>query len=418
MLKNYIKIAFRNLIKRKLYTFINVMGLAVGMACCLLIFFWVQDELSYDRFNSKIDRLYRVRVDISLNGVDQQEAASPAPAAETLKNDFPEVEQVTRMSTAGSHFISYRENSFKAEHMAYADSTLFEVFTIPLLKGNPKTALTQPNSIIIDETTAKKIFGKENPLGKTLTLDKQQAHKVTGVFKNLPQNSHFHYSAFFSMATIKDYVEEQDWGTHEFYTYVVLKENASTAALEAKFPNMVGKYIGPLINDHLGITMDEFEKKGNGFRYYLQPVKDIHLHSKLIDEHEANGSITYVYIFSAMAFIILLIACINYMNLATARSAERAKEVGIRKSAGAFRSQLLVQFLSESFILSLLSFLLAIGLVEISLPAFNHLASKSITSNYLNNPHLLITIPGIILMVGIISGAYPAFFLSASDPAK
>ncbi|MTI29536.1 ABC transporter permease, partial [Xanthovirga aplysinae] len=331
---------------------------------------------------------------------------------------FPEVQQVTRIRNTGTSLLNYKEESFKVKKTAYADSTLFDVFTIPLKKGDPRKALTEPNSIIIDETTAHKIFGKEDALGKNLVLDNNATFKVTGVFKDIPENSHFHHSAFFSMVSINNLLNQQGWLSHNFHTYVVLNENASQAALAAKFPEMIRKYIGPLVQQALGASIDELKKKGNDIVYHLQPVKDIHLHSSLYGELEANGDIKYVYIFSAIAFIILLIACTNYMNLATARSTERAKEVGIRKSVGALRSQLLFQFLSESMLLSVLSLMLAIGLVEICLPAFNYLADKPLTSSYWGNGPLLITISGIILIVGILSGAYPAFILSSPDPAK
>ncbi|MTI29535.1 ABC transporter permease, partial [Xanthovirga aplysinae] len=330
---------------------------------------------------------------------------------------FPEVQQVTRIGILGTSSFTHKEKSFKVS-TAYTDSTLFDVFTIPLIKGDPETALTQPNSLIIDETTANKIFGKEDPLGKTLLIDQNRNAKITGVFKDIPQNSHFHYNAFFPMVRIRSLLERENWLSHNFYTYLVLNENASPEKLEVKFPEMLRKTVGPVIQQFFGASMEEMENKGTSFAYSLQPVKDIHLLSNLRDEHEPNGSITYVYIFSAIAFIILLIACTNYINLTTARSAERAKEVGIRKSVGAFRSQLLFQFLSESLLLSIISLLLAIGLVDLSLPAFNYLADKPLTSNYWDNGPLLITISGVILFVGTLSGAYPAFILSSTNPAK
>ncbi|MTI29382.1 ABC transporter permease, partial [Xanthovirga aplysinae] len=384
----------------------------------LLIFFWVQDELNYDKHHTQINQLYRLWTDIRLNGENTRQTLTPGPAAVALKNEFPEVKQVSRMRKAGTPFITYKENTFKTEQAAFVDSTLFDVFSIPLVKGDPKKALTDPQTVLIDETTANKIFGKEDPIGKTLIIDHKYSNKISGVFKDFPENSHFHYRVLFPMVSVENYMKNQNWFDYNYQTYVVLHKNASPEALEDKFPDMLQKYVGPQLEQAIGINLDEFVKSGNGLDFHFQPVKDIHLYSSLNEELEANGSITYVYIFSVIAIIILLIGCINYMNLATARSVERAKEVGIRKSIGAFRSQLLFQFLSESLLLSLLSLLLAIGLVEISLPAFNQLAVKSLSSNYLNNGPLLYTIAGIISIVGILSGAYPAFFLSASDPAK
>ncbi|MTI32855.1 ABC transporter permease [Xanthovirga aplysinae] len=418
MIKNYLKIALRNLLKHRFYSLLNLLGLAVGMACCLLIFFYVQFEMNYDSHHPKIDRLYRVYLDFTLRGEDKKEAILSYPAAEALKNDFPEVKQSTRIRKWFSGLIKYKDNSHKIEKTAYSDPSLLEMFSIPLIKGDPKTALSEPNTLIIDEETASKIFVNEDPLGKTILLDNRRNYKVSGVFENIPEQSHFHYSVFYSMAARKVRPNDQSWMSSNFITYIELNENASAKELEGKLEDLVNNYVKPEFEQKLGVNLEENIQGGNRLNFKLQPVKDIHLKSSMLAEHEPNGSMTVIYVFSAIAILILLIACINYMNLATACSVERAKEVGIRKTMGALGKQLVGQFLSESLLLSILSLCLAIGLVELSLPAFNQLAEKSISTHYWNNWPLLLSIGGIILLVGIISGSYPAFYLSAFNPVK
>ncbi len=418
MFKNYLKIAARNLLKHKVYSLINVLGLAIGMACCILILLYVQHELSYDRHHEKADQIYRVAADLKFGGNHFQLAVAPAPLAETLVRDFPEVMAAARFRDYGSALVKKSgEQNFKEERVIFADNAVFDIFTIPMLAGDPKTALLAPNTLVINQSTAQKYFGKSDPLGQTLIFDHTEAYKITGVIADMPENSHFHFDLMASLAGSEEGKSDM-WGGNNFATYLLLKSGADPAALQAKFPAMIEKYLGPQVQQLLGSTMAELRKSGNYANYYLQPLRDIHLHSDLSVELEPNGNIKYVYIFSAIAFFILLIACINFMNLATARSANRAKEVGIRKVVGSYRRQLVGQFLAESLFLSVIALALALVLVELILPAFNHLAEKSLQTFYFGNWPLLVALLGITLLVGVIAGSYPAFLLSSFKPVS
>ncbi|MTI32854.1 ABC transporter permease [Xanthovirga aplysinae] len=420
MLKNYFKTALRNLLKHKFYSLINVLGLAVGMACCMLIFFWVQDELSYDTFHTKADRIFRVATeDLSL-GKGFKAVETPGPLAKTLKSDYPEVEESVSIWNEGETLTTYQENSFNIERTIYAEPSLFDVFSIPLIKGNSFSALTNPHSIVLSQSTAQKIFGKENPIGKMLIID-QENYQVSGVFEDLPENSHFHADLLLSMTKFREQNEKQwidSWDNLNFITYILLAEGSNPASLEERFPKLIKSYMGPEIKVKYGRSLETYFSEGNKRQYFLQKLTDIHLHSNLWGEFEANGNITYVYVFTTIAFFILLIAAINYMNLATARSAERAKEVGVRKVLGALRLHLIRQFLSESILLSGFAIIMALMLVEISLPAFNQLTGKTLTTSYIQNWHIMLSIITILLTVGILSGSYPAFFLSSFSPTK
>jgi putative ABC transport system permease protein len=416
MLKNYLKIAARNLLKHKAYAFINTAGLAVGMTCCLLILLYVQDELSYDRHHENADRIYRVVLEAQIADNELSAPVVSAPMAKALVDEFPEVVQATRFVKSGSSTLfRYRDNSFVEDNVIAADSTIFEVFTIPLLQGDPKTALVEPNSIVLTEEMARKYFGDENPMNQTLAVVNQFEGKVTGVAKSLPANSHFHFNFLVSLATDGGQ-SSQSWTANGYYTYILLRENYPPEQLEAKFPELVRKYVGPQLKAEDGISFDEFLAAGNRYGFYLQPLTAIHLHSHLGYELEPNGDVAYVYIFSAVAFFILLIACINFMNLATARSAQRAKEVGVRKTLGSSRLQLVRQFLLEAVLLSFVALLLAAMLVELLLPALNQVAGKQLQTDYFGNGLLAAGFAGIALLVGVLAGSYPAFFLSSFRP--
>jgi len=418
MFKNYLKIAARNLLKHKAYSLINVLGLAIGMACCILILLYVQHELSYDRHHRNAERIYRVAADIKFGGNHFQLAVAPAPLAEALVRDFPEVVNAARFRDYGSSLVKKQgEQNFKEERVIFADNAILDIFTLPLLSGDSRTALTAPNTVIINQTTAKKYFSDTNPVGQTLIFDNNDIYKVTGVFDDMPDNSHFHFD-FISALAGSEESKNTLWVSNNFSTYLLLKEGADAAALEKKFPAMIEKYMGPTVQQILGVSLKEFREQGNYANYYLQPLRDIHLHSDLGVEFEPNGSIKYVYIFSAIAFFILLIACINFMNLSTARSANRAKEVGIRKVVGSYRRQLIGQFLAESIFLSVIALLVAVVFVELILPTFNNLAEKNLQTFYLGNWPLLATLFGITLFVGVIAGSYPAFILSGFKPVS
>ncbi|RPI73268.1 MAG: FtsX-like permease family protein, partial [Ignavibacteriales bacterium] len=418
MFKSNFKIAFRNLVRFKAYSLINILGLAIGIASCIIILIFVNDELSYDKHHEKADRIYRVHTRGKLLGNELNMAVSPAPLGETMVNDFPEVIQSTRMGYNANMLIRYNENVFNETRFFWVDSTIFEVFTIPFIQGDPNTALDQPHTIVLTETLARKYFGNEDPMEKVMNMEDGTPYTVKGVVKDCPPNSHFHYDMFASLSSWGGSERNSFWISNNFYTYIVLEKGAAGSDLQKKLPAFAKKYAGPQLQEMLGITYDEARDKGYVYEFIMQPLTDIHLHSHLDYEIEPNSDIRYVYIFSIIAVFVLLIACINFMNLTTARSSTRSKEVGIRKVLGSNRTRLIKQFLTESTLLAFFAVLLAIVLVEISLPAFSNLAGKELQTNYLDN---WMVIPALILttfFVGFIAGSYPAFFLSSFKPVK
>jgi len=416
MISNYLKVAFRNLRKYKAFTFINVAGLAIGMACCLLILLYVQDEISYDRYHEKSDRIYRVTLHGRLAGNEVHVTSTCVPMAAALINEFPEVETASRLyQSSRKVLVSRGEKRFNQERVFFTDSTYFDIFSHSLIKGDPKTALSKPHSVVLTEETAVKYFGSENPVGQTLTFNNDTDYLITAVAKNVPEHSHFHFDFLASFNSLS-WSNGNRWISNNLITYLVLKENTPAAQLEEKLPHLVRKYVAPQIQQVMGFTFDEFIEGGGEYYYALQPLMDIHLYSQLTDEIEPGGNAAYVTIFSIIAFFILLLACINFMNLATARSANRAKEVGIRKVVGSKQGQLVRQFLTEAILLSFIALLFALLLVEMFLPWFNGLAAKEIETNYFAKPLML---PGLFLLtvfIGLLAGSYPAFFLSAFNP--
>jgi putative ABC transport system permease protein len=415
MYRNYFKIAWRTLGKQRGLTFINVFGLAVGLACCLLISLYVLDELSYDRYNAKANRIFRVHTDIKFGGTDMQFAASPDPVGPTLKQDYPQVEQFVRLRQLGTWLVKRAgsTNILREDNITFADSTLFDVFTLPLLSGDSRSALAAPNTVVISESAAKRHFGSEDPMGKPLVFN-GQTYKVTGVMRDMPTNSHFRSNFFLSM--LSDDYQWGQWTSCNHFAYVVLKEGADYKIVEQNFDAVIEKYVGPHVLNMIGISMAEVRKAGNHFRFSLMPLTAIHLHSKQQGELAPNGDIQYVYIFSAVALFILLIAGINFMNLATARSGKRAKEVGVRKVLGSERGQLIGQFMAESILMTVLAMGLALLLVAVGLPGFNSIAAKELSLWRLFSPEFLPVLVVLPLLVGVLAGSYPAFFLSSFRP--
>ncbi len=412
MFKNYVKIALRNLKKNAAYSFINIAGLAAGLACCILIMLYVLHEISYDEFHSRAGRIFRVRVTLDLNGVLYQEASIPFPAAAAFTRDFPEVEQAVRFyKTDNFPLLEIGDRKFTEERFFFADSSVFAVFDYPLIKGEAKTALREPNSVILSEDMARKYFGAADPLGETLRYNSQFGLKVTGVVKNVPNNTHFKFDFLAPLQFQLNLWENQNgpngrekqWFWTGAWTYLLLSEPSAAQSVADKLPAFAAKYFPDRIK--AGVTLG------------LQPLADIHLHSRLDNEIEPNSHITYVYIFSATAFLILLIACINFVNLSTAQSGNRVKEVGVRKVAGAERSQLIGQMLGETIIAGLAAMLLAIVLVELLLPAFNQLTERSLSLSQLGSGTGFLLLLSLALSVGLLSGLYPAFFLSRFNPA-
>ncbi len=416
MFRNYFKIAARNLWRNKVFSTINIFGLALGIATCLLILLFVQNELSYDKYNKNADRLVRVSFRGSMQGGVIKEASVMAPVANTLKRDYPEVEEATRMRTIGQQELSYGGKTFKENGFLFVDSNFFQMFTLPLLQGNARIALLQPNSMVISKAIAQKYFGNENPVGKSMDITGGNSPlRITGLIDAVPRNSHFHGDFFVSMSTMPD-ARNEDWMSSNYYTYLQLRKGSDIKKLEAKLPQVIEKYIGPQLEKGMGVTLAQFRQSGNQIGLYLQPVTDIHLHADLTNDLEPYGDIRYVYIFSAVAIFMLLIACVNFMNLSTASASKRAREVGIRKVMGSVKTQLIGQFLLESVLLTMIAMLVSLCIVYMALPVFNQLAGQNLSLDLKSSPWLL---PGLALFglfTGLMAGSYPAFFLSSFNP--
>ncbi len=417
MLKNYLKIAFRNFRRHRAWSFINVLGLAIGLAVCMVILLHIRDEMSFDNFHENGDRIYRVNRNWRQAEHEKNYAANaPAAISPNLKAEFPAVEQFTRVAFAFPQnvLISHGEKRFYEEGFYWADSTFFEVFSFKLKAGDPKTALTEINSIVLTERMARKYFGDENPIGKILTIATWSTddYKITGVLADVPENSHLQFDFLGSVRGADQrydfvYSGEGQWTNSLVYNYVLLREGASAAALEDQMVQFSQKHLG------------EFAQE-RGFipEFWLQPLGDIYLQAGVYFPPGPTSDATYVYIFAAIATLILTIACINYMNLATARSTHRGREVGMRKVLGAQRRALIRQFIGESLIIAFMALLLALMLVELILPIFNSLAGKTLSFDYAAHPEMLALFAGVAALVGVFSGSYPAFSLSAFKPVS
>jgi putative ABC transport system permease protein len=418
MLRNYLKIAYRNLVKNKMFSAINIFGLAIGIAACLLITLYVVDELSFDKFHQKGNRIYRLHNDIVYGGKDMRMAQTPDILAPTLKKDYPQVENYVRLYSQGPFLIKKpdAQNFIREEHILFADSTLFEVFTFPLIDGNSKTSLTEPDVIVISERAAKRHFGQENPIGKSLNLDNRKTFKITGVMKDIPENSHIKADFFISMKSL-----QYDWGnflSNNHWSYILLKEGTDPKSFDAKFDQIISKYVDTQLKKVLGSSFEELTKAGSTFKFWMLPLTDIHLKSAQTQELSANGNIQYVYIFSIVALFVLLIACINFMNLSTARSSQRAKEVGVRKVMGSERSQLMLQFFAECILISIIALIIGLLLVVLLLPFFNEISAKSLNISSLLSLKIIAIICLMPILVGIVAGSYPAIFLSSFQPIQ
>ena len=400
MLKNYMKIAWRNLRKHKGYSFINITGLAIGMACCMLILLWVQDELSFDRFHENGNDIYRIIQDINFSDHSTSWAINQGPLGPSLENDFPEIIDSCR-TTGRNVTITYGDMRFD-EVLGMVDESIFSMFSFPVVLGNPDTALSNPQSIVFSEEMAEKYFPGENPLGKTVRVNNQFDFLVTGVVESMPLNSHIRYDFLIPFIFGKEWNYTVDvWGNSSFYTYVQLQNGVPVQ-------DVIQKISGYLFEK------PTIEKDA---RLNLQPLKRIHLYSDY-EYDRAHGDIAYVRLFSLIAFFVLLIACINFMNLTTARSSNRAKEVGMRKVSGAYRSDIVKQFYGESILFALLALLVAVVLVRVFLPLFNQLAAKELAFELFTNSWIWWGLAGITLATGIISGSYPALYLSAFHPVR
>ena len=417
MIRNYLKVAWRNLLKNKAFSIINIMGLSIGIAVCFVIMLYVQDELSYDRFNVKADRTYRIAFKATINGGKINESNVMPPVAAALQRDYPEVEEVTRINEGGKPKIVYKDKSFKDDRVGLVDSNFFSVFTISFINGNPKTALIEPHAVVVTKEFAHKFFGNEDPMGKLITITggtDQTPCKITGVVNKIPPASHFHFDLFVSLSSLP-YAKDPSWMGSGMFTYLVLKKGYDYKKLEAKFPAMVEKYMGPQIQQAMGLSLSQFRTKGNELGFVLQPLTKIHLANYPSNyEMEPGGDISYVYIFGAVALFMLLIACINFINLSTASASKRAKEVGVRKTMGSGKMQLIKQFLLESLLITFIALLVAGILVQIALPAFNSISGKHLLPGF-----SIARLSGILLLgltVSLLAGLYPAFYLSSFQP--
>ncbi|MGM9507628.1 ABC transporter permease [Larkinella sp. GY13] len=415
MIRNYLKITFRNLKRQKVSTGINIVGLAIGLATCILIMLYVQDELSYDRYNEKADRIFRVRLNLRLNGKDLGGDGLGQNAARNLKQEFPEVVNATRIR-GGSEFVSYGTTSFRQDNLLLADSSFFEVFTIPFLKGNPKRALTEPNTVVLTEETARKYFGNQEPIGKILSFGSDKTpYRVTGVVRNVPTNSHFQFDMLATLVGRDEIIDGSGWLYNMSYqTYLLLPERYDYKRLEAKLPQLAEKQIGSEIQQFLKLTPKQFRERGDDFGVLLQPLTEIHLYSRT--ESNKGGNIMYIYVLTAIAGFMLLIACVNFMNLSTATAVRRSREVGVRKVMGSVKGQLQQQFLLESVLLALLALLVGLLVVGIALPYFNQLTDKTLTIHLLTEPYIAAGLVAGTVLVGLLAGSYPAFYLSSFKP--
>ena len=408
MFKSYFKIAFRNLWKNKIFSAINIFGLSAGLACCILIFLFIQNELSYDTFNAKANNIYRLTSTMQSTNGERALAVTPAPWAPLMKNDFPEIKEYVRLLKAEKTDIGQPgQKHFYETGLLYADSTFFNVFSFALEKGDIQHALEKPNSIVLTEEAAKKYFGNKNPIGKTLEVNSFVGMlnvEVTAIAKKLPDNSHFKFNALVSLQSLGDL--SNFWSYHMFQTYLLLGNNSSAASLEKKFPSFVNKYI---------INNPQADGKQD---IHLQPLTSIHLHSNMTGELDVNSDITYVYVFAGVAIFILLIACFNFTNLSTARSLVRAKEVGLRKVIGATRKQLLAQFLGETTLFAFISLLLAVTITYLLLPLFNQLSQRQLQIDFSKNYALSAVLVSLVISVGLFAGLYPAIILSAFKPIE
>lgn len=416
MIKNYFKIAFRNLRKNKIFSIINILGLAIGLTCFMFIAVFVYNELSFDRYADDAKDIYRVQVSVTGNGDVAVYPNVDVAVGEGIKNAFPEVKASTRVSPA-KDFVKYEDKQFKEEHLAFADSNFLQIFSIPLIEGSNQNALKEPNSVVISKALAKKYFGNADALGKSLLIGTHDvAYKVTGIIDKVPDNSHFHFDAFLSLSTF--HITHSTWSNLGFFTYLLLNKNADPKALESKFPQLVAKYVVPEIQHDMGVSLAEAQKSVNTFKFSLQPLTDIHLRSNTKFELEPNGDIQYVYIFSALAVFILLLACVNFTNLSTARAIKRSREVGIRKVMGSVKKQLVFQFLTESVLFTFFSMLCAYVLIFLLLPYFNQLANKNISFDFFLGYKSILAMFFVSLIAGLLAGTYPAFFLASFNTIK
>lgn len=417
MLSNLLKHSVRSFKRQRSYLIINVLGLAIGIACSLLIALYIINEATYDRYHVKKDRIFRTILNGKISGQEITIFASPAILGPTLVREFPEVEDFCRMSGGGTTILEYNSQVFTENDLIEVDSSFFNLFSIPVIKGDPGNLLNGPHLAVLSESTARKIFGNEDPIDKQIKIGTDTVrYTVSGVMADIPEKTHFKASILTSLITNPGRVNNPVWMSNNLSTYLLLKPNASYQTVDAKFHELLIKYVGPEVEKYMGISMDEFLKQGNNYRFFLQNLKDIHLDPSIQQEFKPAIDPKYLEIFAAIAIFIVLIAAINFMNLATAQASRRAKEVGVKKVGGSTRGMLIFQFLSESFMLTLAALVLALILIKATLPWFSDLLDVDLNLKLLSNWY---TIPALLffsLLVGVLAGSYPAFYLSSFNP--
>lgn len=420
MLKNFLLVTLRNTTRDKTYLILNVLGLSLGIAGSILIMMYVRQEKSFDQFHNNADRIYRVNSYAKLEGRELSIALSAPPQARVFKEEFPEIEDATRFYYPDDQKVTCNNVNFHEKNFFYADSNFLEMFHFPLLTGNLRTALEKPNSVILTARTAEKLFGGENPMGKNIILNDNQVYQVTGIAANPPLSTHFKFDYLASLNSL-ELARSEFWLSQMLETYIRIQANYPPENLEAKYDHLMDKYVLPQLEMLMPMKFNsykEFEATGNAFRFILQPMSDIHFNSAFLLGFDQGTDKVYVYFFSVIAIFLLFIACINFMNLSTARFAFRSKEVGIKKVVGSTRAQLIRQFLSESLLIAVTAMVVSLTIVELVLPAFNRFAGKDLAIGYLDHWYAIPLLVLLTLAVGILSGIYPAFYLSSFRPAE
>lgn len=417
MLKNYFKVALRNILKHKFFSVINILGMTIGLTACILIILYITDELSYDRFHVHADRMYQVGLHGKIAGQDIRTSNTCPPLARAMADEIPDVEASTRIAEFWGSVVKYEDKAFTEERVYYADSNFFRFFTFELLEGDPLTALKEPQSVVLTQHMAEKYFGEEEAMGKLIVIGDTVTYKVTGVAADSPTNSHVIFNVLVSSSSAER-LQQNIWLNNYLYTYFLLNEHGSLDNVEHKLGDLVVKYVGPEIERFMGVSIDKMKEQGGIYGFFPTRITDLRLHSTVRDGIEPPGNITYVYFFGAIALFIIIIACINFMNLATARSAGRAKEVGLRKALGSLRIQMIIQFLSESIFYSGAAVILSIGICYLLLPTFNELSGKELEMSALNRPLFIAGLALLVIFVGIISGSYPAFYLTSFNSVE
>ncbi len=416
MLSNFFKVALRNIIRQRSYVLINIAGLAIGIASSIIIILFVVNELSYDRFNVKHKQIYRVYLDGKIGESEIKGAWTAAPTAKAFLNEIPEVIDAVRMHNYDEAIIKIQDRSYVETHFMLADSSFFDIFSIPLVQGDPQTALAAPHTLVLTRSAAKKYFGNEDPIGKQVRVNSDTTYyNVTGIMEDVPENAHFEFNVLGSFIT-HHRANDEFWLSNSFSTYLLLREDASYHEVEEKIKPILEKNIGPQVEQVLGISLEDWKSAGNRYGLFLQPLEDIHLNPEIQHGLKPSNDRKYVYIFSIVALLIIVVAIINYMNLATARSVKRSKEVGLRKVTGSSKRQLIGLFLFESVLLSFISLLLALILVHLTLPLVNQFTRLNLSFNlfasWINLPVLIV----LTVIIGIIAGSYPSFVLSSFKP--